>query len=130
MDSKQLGEKQLELARLAVDYLNELLATDPVWLKDLLTYRPVCNQAIANHPTCIVGYVEEYTEDGRTYIPQEKQAESQKPAKYRGGFLGLLNGMCLMGERSTGPVAYEYDHETGDIKYFLLNKQYEGSSNG
>lgn len=60
-----------------VDFLNEMFAIDPEWIKNICEYRPECNGGIVRHPTV--------------------QAFSQNTA----GFLGLING--FYGVHDDGP---------------------------
>ncbi|MCP8893006.1 hypothetical protein [Sphingomonas faeni] len=63
-------------------YLNDLLAADPVFMNAIVSHRPECNAALAEHPTFQVGMI-----DGT----------------YCAGLIGLLNG--LLGKHETGPHA-------------------------
>ena len=62
-----------------VDYLNSLVALDPLWLTGLINSRSECNAALAQHPTVqVVSY------------PQHDELQVQATC----GLLGLLNGFC------------------------------------
>jgi hypothetical protein len=63
-------------------YLNELIALDPAFMSAIVSHRPVCNAALAEHPTFQVGMI-----DGA----------------YCAGLIGLLNG--FLGKHETGPHA-------------------------
>lgn len=63
-------------------YLNDLLATDPVFINAIVSHRPECNASLAEHPTFQVGMI-----DGT----------------YCSGLIGLLNG--LLGKYETGLYA-------------------------
>lgn len=81
-----------------VEFLNELLALDPVFVTQLVGFRTPCNEAIANHPSVQVGGAN---------------------GDFRAGLLGVVNG--FLGVIDDGPKAgwgpitaiYEGDRLTG-----------------
>ena len=88
----------------AVTFLNDLLKEDQNALGDLLHLRVPCNLDMANHPTVQVS--------GR---------KGDMPP-YRIGFLGILNGMFGIHERTGYGIitAIINDEEPHEIQYFRI----------
>ena len=80
----------------AIEILNDILATDPKAIADLIETRVDCNEALYNHPTV-------------------QCAEGQKV-----GMLGIING--IFGVRSTGGgwIAAHYDDDDGKLTKFVV----------
>lgn len=82
-----------------IAFLNELLEADESWMRAIVNHRPVCNRSIAYHPTLQAGEFK------------------NKKGTFYAGMLGLING--LFGKAGEGgPIMYECDDETGEIKRF------------
>lgn len=79
-----------------VEFLNETLALDPDFVQALVTYRPPCNQALADHPTIPVGKAEQ--------------------GGFKTGFIGVLNGYLSSQEEAM--LAGNFD-ESGRIIEFI-----------
>jgi len=76
-------------------FLNEVLASDPEFMRALVSHRPSCNQALADHPTIPVGKAE----DG-----------------YRTGFLGIVNGYLVSKDEALLAVSLD---DAGRIIEFM-----------
>jgi hypothetical protein len=79
-----------------VAFLNEALALDSDFVQALVTHRPHCNQALADHPTIPVGKAEK--------------------GGFRTGFIGVLNGYLSSQEEAM--LAGNFD-ENGRIIEFI-----------
>lgn len=89
-----------------IAFLNELVALDRGWVQAMVEYRPPCNKAVADHPT-----VQVFTEP------------------FKAGLLGLLNGYCGAyddgPDKGCGPIAGQFDRETGELLGFVRFDQRE-----
>lgn len=107
-----------ELAKRVVDFLNEVYALDPDWLTELCNFRPFCNSAIAQHPTIQVGRSDEFSEDGRSFTG----AKDVNSEIFRGGLIGLLNGLCGCKSSGSGFIQTVGEKASGEIQGFKLSK--------
>lgn len=77
----------------AIERLNSMVSADERAMRNLVTMKHPCSQALANHPTAIVG------NDNRI------------------GLMGVLNG--IFGEEGKpGPIAAMIDTKTGRLSGF------------
>lgn len=101
-----------------VYFLNEAFKLDPEWVEALMSQRPYCNDEIANHPAIIVGDANEFTEDGKWAVTKKNRKPST--GKYRGGFIGLLNGYLWNRENFSGLISTVHDDDNGSLKGFRV----------
>lgn len=81
----------------AINALNDMVKTDRATIKNLLSIRIECNEALADHPTVQV------------------MADNHK---YRVGLLGIINGIFGANDEGIGFIAAEYDDE-GKLMGFI-----------
>lgn len=81
-----------------VDFLNELLKTDPVAIASLFSVRMACNKALADHETVQVGAL--------------------SVSYFQVGMIGILNGLFGIDEHRWGHIAGDY--EDGKLLRFRL----------
>ena len=83
-----------------IDYLNDLLKVDRVFVQELFSQRFVCNRDLAYHPTVQVV-------EGGEDLPEIR------PGEYRCGLLGMLNGYFGTFDSGTkkdwGAISSNYD---------------------
>lgn len=77
------GTVNTVLAKQIVEFVNDLMASDPDAVRSLFESRTACNETIAAHPTVVVGD----DEDGEFTL----------------GLLGLLNGLCGVWDEASAP---------------------------
>lgn len=79
-----------------VDYMNEVLAADPITVSVLVRHRTPCNETLAEHPTVQV-----------------------KCEGHYGYSISPLGVLCGLAEHLTGGrLAVEIDYETGTLLKF------------
>lgn len=96
-------EEKIALAKVTIQYLNELVALDREVMHELVEGRVPCNEAIARHPTVQVSRNEE---DERVL-----------------GLLGVINGLIGVDKESWGYVARIFD-EDGNLTGFGLSPEF------
>jgi len=96
-----------EQAQKAIDYLNELLEADEDAISQVLDYGILCNNTLADHPTCQVRH---------PVLGDNDQC--------RVSALGVINGIFGTNENGRGwiSVSYEQDEEGFKILCFNLNE--------
>lgn len=82
------------------DLLNELLKLDYDCVRKLLSYREVCNELVANHPT----------------VQVQQHSGDEFPTV---GIVGILNGLFGTTEEGMGALCYEIEDD-GTILGFKL----------
>lgn len=82
-----------------VDFLNELLKTDPVTVNSLLSMRTSCSEKMADHPTVQVGTI-------------------GKSTYYIVGLIGIINGLFGVDDDDMGRITADY--KDGQITRFRL----------
>lgn len=100
----------LKLAQKIINYLNELVALDKPCIAAMVSNRIPCNEKLAEHPSCQVGY---------------------RNGGFSVGLLGIINGMC--GTYDDGPrkgwgaIAANFNTgESTDLIGFELLENVEG----
>ena len=78
---------QLLNPTLVINYLNSLLLIDPEALSQLIDYRVITNETMANHDTV--------------------QVLKEEDGSFKLGLLGILNGLCGIDDDGNG---YIYAH--------------------
>lgn len=98
--SKVENKPDFALAEHIVECMNDLFCNDPTAIQALMEHRVPCNEDLAKHPVC--------------------QVLLLTGCDYRVGLLGVLNALCGVDDRGTGPVAANYEDtfnvESIDIK--------------
>ena len=84
-----------------IEYLNELNMTDGAVTFHFVEHRVLCNQALADHPTCQV-----MEDDGKTLV----------------GAMGILNGIFGVDDQGRGPIAAVFDDEDGSLVRFQRDR--------
>lgn len=72
----------------AISILNELVAADPIAMRNLIENRVPCNEGLAEHPTAQVGFHDN---------------------EYRIGLLGVLNGIFGIHEDGNGALCAHFE---------------------
>lgn len=93
--------KELVTLEELIQFLNEIVALDPVAMRDLVDARVPCNEAISKHPTVQV---------------------SARADFYQFGLLGVLNGLFGVASDGYGAIAAVYDATDSKIEEGLLVK--------
>lgn len=107
-DSRADEPRDQDLADVIIGWLNEIVATDPMAVVQLLQYRVPCNHSLANHRT-----VQVCADDGAITV----------------GMLGIING--LIGTIPTGPkkgwgyVSTEFADDGSIIRFVRTDRALE-----
>lgn len=96
-------EEKIALAKVTIQYLNELIALDREVMHELVEGRVPCNEAIAGHPTAQISRDDE----GKRVL----------------GLLGVINGLIGVDKESWGYVAGIFD-DNGNLTGFGFSPEF------
>jgi hypothetical protein len=138
------GGKAQKLGYAWVDYLNEVLRTDPEFLSELVQIRVKCNADIAMHPQLQVINLNQMDEllhvesVKSAVLPQDEAAfepvyafpnvqdmDDMPTPRWVAGVLGLINGFIGVSENGMGPISAIVDLETKLIVEFVVSDPYK-----
>lgn len=102
------------LAGQIVELMNEALKLDPRAVSQLLEHRVDCTEALAEHAT--IQTVKEHVSN--------TSGAAVLVSQYKVGLLGILNGICGVGDDVRGFIeAVYYDHDASKVAGFQLSSQ-------
>ena len=86
-----------------IDYLNSLVEADPLAVRAVLCVRIPCNEALADHPSCIIG--------------------GGWPQGYTVGVMGIINGIFGVNEDGYGKIAYTMNEDGSNLRFIRTTAQ-------